>query len=129
MAENSIGPSIHNEYLSKNINFQPNFLFILGSGSSSISSNSSASAPSNPGPPVAAVAGAPRNVRDALNMLHQNKTDTSTTGAYVANHYHASGRANDSDAMNGTNGSISANKKYSGAGNNSEYNQAITSNK
>ena len=120
---------IHNEYLSKNINFQPNFLFILGSGSSSISSNSSASAPSNPGPPVAAVAGAPRNVRDALNMLHQNKTDTSTTGAYVANHYHASGRANDSDAMNGTNGSISANKKYSGAGNNSEYNQAITSNK
>jgi len=98
-----------------------------GSGSSSISSGSSVSGTNNAAPPVAAVAGAPRNVRDALNMLHQNKQENSTAN-YVPNQYHPSGRSNEMDAVNGTSG-VSANKKYSGVGNGPEYNQGSNSNK
>ena len=101
---------------------------ILGSGSSSISSGSSASATSNP-PPIAAVAGAPRNVRDALNMLNQTKQDTSSSSTFVANHYQSSGRPTESDNMNGTSGSISSNKKPSGVGSSSEYSHGASSTK
>ena len=106
------------------INF---FIQIAGSGSSSISSGSSVSGTNNAAPPVAAVAGAPRNVRDALNMLHQNKQENSTAN-YVPNQYHPSGRSNEMDTVNGTSG-VSANKKYSGVGNGPEYNQCSNSNK
>ena len=92
------------------------FLLFTGSGSSSISSGSSAG--TNAGPPVAAVAGAPRNVRDALNMLNQNKQEHVPGGAYIANSHYSTGggRNNESDAINGTSNVPTASKKYSGSG-------------
>ena len=94
------------------------YICFSGSGSSSISSSSSTSAQSTV-PPVAAVAGAPRNVRDALNMLHQNKQEPT----YGSNHY--SGRNNDvTDNVNGTSAHNPAAKKYSSGApaSGSEYN-------
>ena len=101
---------------------------LLGSGSSSISSGSSTSATTN-APPIATVTGAPRNVRDALNMLHQTKQDTASNSTFVANHYQSSGRTAENDTSNGTGGSIPSNKKYSGVGNSSEYSQGASSTK
>ena len=92
-----------------------------------MSSGSTTSGASN-APPVAAVTGAPRNVRDALNMLHQNKQDSAAGSAYVTNHYHSSGRSNESD-VNGTGGGVAANKKYSGIGSSSDYSQGPPTNK
>ena len=101
-------------------------IVFLGSGSSSISSGSSTGAQSN-APPIAAVAGAPRNVRDALNMLHQNKQDSSNS-VYASNHY--SSRTNDNENVNGAGVNASSTKKYStgGSGPGLEYNNG-TSNK
>ena len=61
-------------------------------------------------------------------MLHQTKQDTPSAN-YVTNHYQSSGRSNENETANGAGGNISSNKKYSGAGNSSEYNPGLSSTK
>lgn len=77
---------------------QPASLSRSGSGASNISFASTTSIQSNV-PPIAAVTGAPRNMRDALNMLNQSKEDTSR-GLNSSSPLNSTERNNDIEKIN-----------------------------